>query len=100
MARRQQVNHWYVIIWDTFRGVGGLSQRGILPAIQSHYKEEQIQRSNLDILAAERDLNRLIFEFSETGKEGVLLECHASANRKAATWVRYARDHAFKSVYG
>ena len=50
-----------------FRGAGGLSQAGILRAIQSQYKEEQIQGSNLHILAPGNEtLLDLMDEFSET----------------------------------
>ena len=53
-----------------FRGAGGLSQAGILRAIQSQYKEEQIQESNLHILAPGNEtLIDLMDEFSETRKE-------------------------------
>ena len=53
-----------------FRGAGGLSQTGILRAIQSRYQEEQIQGSNLHILAPGNEtLLDLMDEFSETRKE-------------------------------
>ena len=53
-----------------FCGAGGLSQAGILRAIESQYKEEQIQGSNLNIL--ERGNETLIDsmdDFSKTRKE-------------------------------
>ncbi len=53
-----------------FRGAGGLSQAGILRAIESQYKEEQIQGSNLNILAPGNEtLMDLMDDFSETRKE-------------------------------
>ncbi len=54
-----------------FRGARGLSQAGILRAIESQYKEEQIQGSNLNILAPGNEtLMDLMDDFSETRKEG------------------------------
>ena len=53
-----------------FRGAGGLTQAGILQAIQSQYKEEQIQGSNLNILTpGNESLIDLMDEFSETRTE-------------------------------
>ena len=53
-----------------FRGAGGLSQAGILQAIQSQHKEGQIQGSNLSILATGNEtLMDLMDDFSETRKE-------------------------------
>ena len=53
-----------------FRDAGGLSQAEILQAIQSQYKEEQIQGSNLNILTPGNEtLIDLMDEFSETRTE-------------------------------
>ena len=53
-----------------FRGAGGLTQTGILRAIQSQYQEDQIQGSNLHILAPGNEtLLDLMDEFSETRKK-------------------------------
>ena len=53
-----------------FRGAGGLSQAGILRAIQSRYQEEQIQEFNLHILVQGNEtLLDLMDEFSETRKK-------------------------------
>ncbi len=54
-----------------FRGASGLSQARILQAIQSQYREGQIQGSNLNILAPGNEtLMDLMDDFSETRKEG------------------------------
>ena len=59
-----------LFIGTPFRGAGGLSQAGILRAIQSQYREDQIQGSTLNILAPGNEiLQDLMDEFSETRKE-------------------------------
>ena len=58
-----------LFIGTPFRGAGGLSQAGILRAIQSQYEGEQIQGSTLNILAPGNEiLLDLMDEFSETRK--------------------------------
>lgn len=53
-----------------FRGAGGLSQAGILQAIQSQYNEDQVQGSNLNILELGNEtLLDLMNDFSKTRKE-------------------------------
>lgn len=53
-----------------FRGASGLSQARIFQAIQSQYREGQIQGSNLNILAPGNEtLMDLMDDFSETRKE-------------------------------
>ena len=59
-----------LFIGTPFRGAGGLSQAGILRAIQSQYEGEQVQGSTLNILAPGNEiLLDLMDEFSETRKE-------------------------------
>lgn len=79
MVAKQSGDKWldiYTLTTDMlffgtpFRGAGGLSQAGILQAIQSQYQEEQIQGSNLRIFAPGNEtLIDLMDEFSETRKE-------------------------------
>lgn len=53
-----------------FRGAGGLNQTEMLQAIQSQYDDDQIQGSNLNILAAGNEtLMDLMDVFFETRQE-------------------------------
>lgn len=53
-----------------FRGAGGLNQAQMLQAIQSQYEDDQIQPSNLNILApGDETLGDLLDQFFETRQE-------------------------------